>query len=103
MRMAASPHVVNPCAQFGPRSCQVTQLRGTIVDLGPPEGERRTFKKQRSAVPPIEACIKNCWSAWQHHQKQTVTEEATFIKEQFLENAPRHGWWLGSCVGGTHS
>ena len=33
---------------------QVTQLRGSIVELGPPEGERRVFKKQKSAVPPVE-------------------------------------------------
>lgn len=24
-----------------------------------------------------------------------TAEESTFIREQFLENAPRHGWLLG--------
>mmetsp|Transcript_42898 Transcript_42898/g.99940 ORF Transcript_42898/g.99940 Transcript_42898/m.99940 type:complete len:691 (-) Transcript_42898:181-2253(-) len=63
------------CAEtFTTSEDMVTQLRGTIVDLGPPEGERRMLKRQKSAVPPIEA---------------------TFIKEQFLENAPRHGWYGG--------
>ena len=34
---------------------KVAQLRGSLVELGPIEGEKRIFKKQKSAVPPAEA------------------------------------------------
>lgn len=37
---------------------KVAQLRGSLVELGPIEGEKRIFKKQKSAVPPAEACRK---------------------------------------------
>ena len=63
------------CAEtFCSTEDMVAQLRGSLVELGPIEGEKRIFKKQKSAVPPAEF---------------------TFIREQFLENAPRHGWFGG--------
>lgn len=37
---------------------KVAQLRGSLVELGPIEGEKRIFKKQKSAVPPAEAWQK---------------------------------------------
>ncbi|CAJ1345052.1 unnamed protein product [Effrenium voratum] len=42
----------------------VTQLRGSIVELGPPEGERRVFKKQKSAVPPVERAPSSESNFW---------------------------------------
>lgn len=40
---------------------EVVQLRGSLVELGPPENDRRSLKKQRSAVPPAEP--------WRNQQK----------------------------------
>ncbi|CAK9070079.1 unnamed protein product [Durusdinium trenchii] len=63
------------CAEtFQTTDEMVSQLRGSLVELGPPEGERKPPRKQKSAVPPVEF---------------------TFIREQFMENAPRHGWFGG--------
>ena len=52
--MVAAPGVSQFCFETFMDGPKVLQLRGSIVELGPPEGERRSIRKQKSAVPPVE-------------------------------------------------
>ena len=55
---------------------KVAQLRGSLVELGPIEGEKRIFKKQKSAVPPAEA--------WQELWKGEDVKSKTSRRFQLL-------------------